>query len=335
MATLSRGGTFGATETVTNTKLHNLVDLGSISGINNADCASDMNLSDTKLADITSGGKVRGSALLNLSSTPSGAGTFPAANIPNLNTTMLSLVSIPNSALQALVLASLVDGMALRNLCSTPVDTQFRYNALVASMASGAFPQYNGSNNFVGRNIRELFLANATFVAPPGVTRVFVTMCGGGGGGGDGDGGSAGGGGGGGASIIHCPFAVTPGNGYGVVLGAGGTTGGGTGGTSTFGGVLTALGGTGGQAANPDGAGGAGGAAGLNAATTTAGVPGGIAGGTGGTRSGGGGAGGASALGKGAASNAAASANTGGGGGGGDTSTIGSVGGSGICVIEY
>lgn len=40
MATLSRGQTFGTTEQVTNTKLHNLVDLGSISGITGTDLGS-------------------------------------------------------------------------------------------------------------------------------------------------------------------------------------------------------------------------------------------------------------------------------------------------------
>jgi len=40
MATLSRGQTFGTTEQVTNTKLHNLVDLGTISGIALADFAA-------------------------------------------------------------------------------------------------------------------------------------------------------------------------------------------------------------------------------------------------------------------------------------------------------
>ena len=33
MATLTRGQTLGSTETVTNTKLHNLVDFGTIAGI--------------------------------------------------------------------------------------------------------------------------------------------------------------------------------------------------------------------------------------------------------------------------------------------------------------
>ena len=163
MATLSRGQTFGATETVTNTKLHALVDSATISGILNADCDSNMGLVDTKLGDITTGGKVRGSALLNLPSTPSGAGVIPIANLPNLATlsgnggvigsTLLSLTSIPNSSLQPLTLASWVDGVSLRNLASTPVDQQIRYNLLVSSRASGSVPAFNGANNFVGRLI--------------------------------------------------------------------------------------------------------------------------------------------------------------------------------------
>jgi len=149
MATLSRGQTFGATETITNTKLHNLVDLGSVTGIVNADIDASANLADTKLADITTGNKVRGTALANLSSIPSGAGVIPFVNIPT-SILGLSLVSIPNSALVPLTLASLVDGISFRNLASTPVDQQFRYNAMVQSLASGGVPIYNGSNNFVG-----------------------------------------------------------------------------------------------------------------------------------------------------------------------------------------
>lgn len=179
MATLSRGQTFGATETVTNTKLHALVDSATISGILNADCDSNMGLVDTKLGDITTGGKVRGSALLNLPSTPSGAGVIPIANLPNLATlsgnggvigsTLLSLTSIPNSSLQPLTLASWVDGVSLRNLASTPVNQQIRYNLLVSSLASGAVPQYNGANNFVGKlfGISSRVFANAP-AAPNG-----------------------------------------------------------------------------------------------------------------------------------------------------------------------
>lgn len=72
MATLTRGQTFGATETLTNTKLHALVDSATISSIVNADIDASAAIADTKLADITTGSKVSGSALHNLASLPSG-----------------------------------------------------------------------------------------------------------------------------------------------------------------------------------------------------------------------------------------------------------------------
>ena len=50
MADLTRGYTFGATETVTNTKLHQLVDLGAVSNIVNADIASGGAISESKIA---------------------------------------------------------------------------------------------------------------------------------------------------------------------------------------------------------------------------------------------------------------------------------------------
>lgn len=83
MGTLSRGRTYGATETLYADDLHELVDLGSISGIVNADCAAGMALVDTKLAQITTVGKVSGAALTTLANIPSGAGAIPAANLTN------------------------------------------------------------------------------------------------------------------------------------------------------------------------------------------------------------------------------------------------------------
>ena len=81
MATLSKGVTFGSTETVTNTKLHNLVDLGGVSGIVDADIDASAAISESKIAAITSAGKVNGSALTGLANIPSGAGTIPSANL--------------------------------------------------------------------------------------------------------------------------------------------------------------------------------------------------------------------------------------------------------------
>jgi hypothetical protein len=58
MATLSKGKTFTNGETVTPQKLHELVDLGTVSGIVNADIAAGAAIADSKLAQITTAGKV-------------------------------------------------------------------------------------------------------------------------------------------------------------------------------------------------------------------------------------------------------------------------------------
>jgi hypothetical protein len=63
-----------------------------------------------------------------------------------------------------------------------------------------------------------------TFVAPTGITKVYLTMIGGGGGGGNSGGTNAGGGGGGGAGgfIINYPYTVVAGNSYSLSVGVGG-----------------------------------------------------------------------------------------------------------------
>lgn len=149
MATLSRGQSFGATETVTNTKLHNLVDLATITNIVDADISASANIQFSKILAST----LDASLLGNLANISAGAGKIPNANL-NLpfGATQTTLCSIPNNSLLPLTLASWVDGAALRNLASTPVDQQIRYNLLVSSLASGGLPQYNGANNFNGYN---------------------------------------------------------------------------------------------------------------------------------------------------------------------------------------
>lgn len=77
MATLTKGISLGASEQVTNTKLHNLVDLGSISNIVNADLSASANIGDDKFAQIITASKVSGSAITNLNSLPSTSGTLP------------------------------------------------------------------------------------------------------------------------------------------------------------------------------------------------------------------------------------------------------------------
>ena len=66
MATLTKGKTFANGELVTPQKLHELVDLGTVSGIVNADISASAAIADTKLAQITTANKVAQSAVANL-----------------------------------------------------------------------------------------------------------------------------------------------------------------------------------------------------------------------------------------------------------------------------
>lgn len=83
MGDLFRGYTFGATEEVTATKLHTLVDSGTVSNIVAADFA-DYTITDNKIQS------VGGSKFINLSAIPSAAGKIPDANIST--TTLLELM---------------------------------------------------------------------------------------------------------------------------------------------------------------------------------------------------------------------------------------------------
>jgi len=62
MATLTKGKTFTNGELVTPQKLHELVDLGSVANIVNADIAANAAIADTKLATISTANKVANSA---------------------------------------------------------------------------------------------------------------------------------------------------------------------------------------------------------------------------------------------------------------------------------
>jgi len=81
MALVTKGYTFAATELVTNTKLHTLVDSATVTGIVNADIGASAAIVDTKLAQITTASKVSGTAITGLASLPSGAGVIPDANL--------------------------------------------------------------------------------------------------------------------------------------------------------------------------------------------------------------------------------------------------------------
>ena len=65
-ATFTAGYSFGSTELVTNTKLGLLVSSASVTGIVNAEIASDAAIADTKFAQIATADKVSGSALSDI-----------------------------------------------------------------------------------------------------------------------------------------------------------------------------------------------------------------------------------------------------------------------------
>lgn len=115
MADITRGTTYSVTETITNAKLHALVDDATIANIVNTDIDANAGIVASKLSDITDAGKVSGSAIRNLPSLPSSAGLIPYINIPSQ-----SLASIPNSSLIPLSLASWVSGQAFKDLASIP-----------------------------------------------------------------------------------------------------------------------------------------------------------------------------------------------------------------------
>ena len=168
MATLTRGISIGATETITNTKLQNLVDLGSVNNIVDADIDSAANIADTKLRQITTVNKVSGTAIGNLASIPSSAGIFPINNLPSVLT---SIASIPNNSLLPITLSSWVDGSAMRNIQSMPsMAGQLAWYSIVSSLASGASPVFNGTDKFVGGNASSLKLISTTTVAASSTT---------------------------------------------------------------------------------------------------------------------------------------------------------------------
>ena len=92
MASLTKGKTFANGELVTPQKLHELVDLGTVSGIVNADIAADAAIADSKLAQITTANKVAQSAVTNLTTDLAGKAasshTHTIANVTGLQTAL-------------------------------------------------------------------------------------------------------------------------------------------------------------------------------------------------------------------------------------------------------
>lgn len=96
--------------------------------------------------------------------------------------------------------------------------------------------------------VKEVFTSSGTYTVPAGITKLYLTGCGGGGGGGGTLSTGLGGGGGGGATCcIKTAVTVVPGKTYTVTIGAGGSgvsgNSGTSGGATSFGSLLTLAGG--------------------------------------------------------------------------------------------
>lgn len=312
-------------------------------------------IADSQLQTITATNKVNGSALYSFGSIPGGAGTIPVANLPT-GTSANKLLQLDSSAK-----IPAVDGSQVINLSGANFTS-------LASIPSGAgiIPVANLPTGTTGRQV---FTSSGTFVAPTGITKVYLTMVGSGGGGGSGGSGSnrrGGGGGGSGAYASGVPYTVVAGNSYTVTVNNAGTGGSGvsaaagntgaTGGTVVFD-AFTINGGVGGSGGDGSAAsGGAGGTvngAGAASSGATQGQGSGIsgfAGLTGGASDnntytgGGGGAGGFAGVGGAGsqgttANNASAGTGygSGGGGSGGQSGTTGNggAGAKGIVIVDY
>lgn len=84
----------------------------------NADISASAAIADTKLAQITTAGKVSGAAITSLSSLPAGAGVIPSANLPGgSDLTCIPMPVLPATTVNTKGMANPVDGyVALFNL---------------------------------------------------------------------------------------------------------------------------------------------------------------------------------------------------------------------------
>ena len=138
MATITKGQTFGVAEQVTNTKLHNLVDLATITGIVNSELANNIM---TSLASAS--GKIPFQNMWLITSLASSMGKVPPQNLWELKTiaTNASLVDISTGTSFQLWASTIC---SLATFVNPRVGQEF---TLIAAQAS--FPGIVDAGNFL------------------------------------------------------------------------------------------------------------------------------------------------------------------------------------------
>jgi hypothetical protein len=141
MATVTKGYTFGATETVTNAKLHSLVDSATVTAIVNADVDASAAIADTKLAQITTSSKVAVAAIVGTIPTSKG-GTSATASANAANGVVVldsngHFTTIGASALTSVPAANLIGDVATINGGNLTSVVPFKIQSLSADPSSG------------------------------------------------------------------------------------------------------------------------------------------------------------------------------------------------------
>lgn len=111
------------------TDFYSLVDNAQVTGIVNNDIASNAAIAGSKLATITTAGKVDGSAINNLANVPAGAGRLPSANLPSTipvanidtGTTADKIVKLDGSARIPAVNGSLLTNLTISGIIGSAV----------------------------------------------------------------------------------------------------------------------------------------------------------------------------------------------------------------------